>query len=34
MGSMRGSYQMQSASGDPFEAEIPAFALSQQEMVN
>ncbi len=34
LGSMRGSYQMQNAQGDPFEAEIPAFALSQQEMVN
>ncbi len=34
VGSMRGSYQMQNAQGEPFDAEIPAFALSSDELPN
>ena len=34
VGSMRGSYQMQTAQGEPFDAEIPAFALSSDELPN
>jgi len=33
-GSMRGSYQMQNAQGDAFDAEIPAFALMSTEFLN
>lgn len=34
VGSMRGSYQMLSALGERFDAEIPAFALAQGMAVN
>ena len=33
-GSMRGSYQMQNAQGEAFDAAIPAFALTRQEYLN
>jgi ApaG protein len=33
-GSMRGSYQMQNAQGEAFDAEIPAFALIKGTLLN
>lgn len=34
VGSMRGSYQLKNAQGDAFDAEIPAFALKRESLVN